>query len=170
MQQIDFRTQLLPLKDKLFRLALRITLDRPEAEDVAEETLVRVWQKRGELADVASLEAYCLTVCRNLAIDRHSRKEAQNLHLDPAAYDAADPTPGAQEQLEHDERLQRVKDIFNRLPEKQRSVMQLRDIEGKSYKEIAQILALTEDVVRVTLFRARQAVRRQYEKIESYGL
>ena len=48
MQEISFRNDILPLKDKLFRLALRITSDRAEAEDVVQETLIRVWNKREE--------------------------------------------------------------------------------------------------------------------------
>lgn len=170
MQQIDFRYTLLPLKNKLFRLALRITLDRPEAEDVVQDTLLRVWNKREELKEVESIEAYCLTVCRNLALDRHARKEAQNLSLDEYAVDAPDVARSPQEQMEHDEKLQRVHELFNKLPEKQRSVMQLRDIEGKTYKEIADILTISEDLVKVTLFRARQSIRKQYEKIDRYGL
>ena len=64
MKEIDFRHDLLPLKDKIFRLALRITLRADEAEDITEETLVRAWEKRGELAQVNFLEAYCLTAAR----------------------------------------------------------------------------------------------------------
>ncbi|MBR1712480.1 MAG: RNA polymerase sigma factor [Alloprevotella sp.] len=171
MQEIDFRTDLLPLKDQLFRLALRITLDRAEAEDIVQDTLLRVWERRAELSGVVnSLEAYCLTVCRNLALDRKERKEAQNLSLESGSYDAADNTLSPQEQLEHDDRLRRIHRLFCQLPERQRSVVQLRDIEGKSYKEIATVLGLTEEVVKVTLFRARQSIRQQYEKIEAYGL
>ena len=97
MKEIDFREDLLPLKNKLYRLALRITLDTAEAEDVTQDTLIRVWTKREELGALNSLEAYCLTVCRNLALDRHDKKEAQNLSLD-AAYEAADRSLSAQEQ------------------------------------------------------------------------
>ena len=60
--------------------------------------------------------------------------------------------------------------LFNQLPEKLKSVMQLRDIEGKSYKEIASVLGITEDQVKVNLFRARQRVRQNFEKIDSFGL
>ena len=63
-----------------------------------------------------------------------------------------------------------VMQLFRQLPEKQKTVMQLRDIEGKSYKEIAQVLGITEEQVKVTLFRARQRIRQAFEKIENYGL
>ena len=71
MQEIDFRTDILPLKDKLFRLALRITFDREEAEDIVQETLIRVWNKREEWHKIESIEAFCLTIAKNLAIDRN---------------------------------------------------------------------------------------------------
>lgn len=170
MQDIDFRYDLLPLKNKLFRLALRITLDSAEAEDVTSDTLIKVWNKRGELRGVESIEAYCMTVCRNLALDRHEKKEAQNLSLEANEIDAADNSFTPDEQLERDEKLRKVHELFNQLPERQRTIMQLRDIEEKSYREIATIMGVSEEVVKVTLFRARQAIRKQYDKIENYGL
>lgn len=170
MQDIDFRYDLLPLKNKLFRLALRITLDSAEAEDVTSDTLIKVWNKREELRDVESIEAYCMTVCRNLALDRHEKKEAQNLSLEANEIDAADNSFTPDEQLERDEKLRKVHELFNQLPERQRTIMQLRDIEEKSYREIATIMGVSEEVVKVTLFRARQAIRKQYDKIENYGL
>lgn len=170
MQDIDFRYDLLPLKNKLFRLALRITLDSAEAEDVTSDTLIKVWNKREELRGVESIEAYCMTVCRNLALDRHEKKEAQNLSLEANEIDAADNSFTPDEQLERDEKLRKVHELFNQLPERQRTIMQLRDIEEKSYREIATIMGVTEEVVKVTLFRARQAIRKQYDKIENYGL
>ena len=81
MQELSFRNDILPLKDKLFRLALRITFDRAEAEDVVQETLIRVWNKRDEWSQFGSIEAYCLTVAKNLAIGRSQKKEAQNVEL-----------------------------------------------------------------------------------------
>lgn len=170
MQDIDFRYDLLPLKNKLFRLALRITLDSAEAEDVTSDTLIKVWNKREELRGVESIEAYCMTVCRNLALDRHEKKEAQNLSLEANEIDAAENSFTPDEQLERDEKLRKVHELFNQLPERQRTIMQLRDIEEKSYREIATIMGVSEEVVKVTLFRARQAIRKQYDKIENYGL
>ena len=63
-----------------------------------------------------------------------------------------------------------VRRLIDSLPEKQRSVMQLRDIEGKSYKEIADIMAISEEQVKVNIFRARQAIRQKFLETEKYGL
>lgn len=170
MKDIDFRRDLLPLKDKIYRLGLRITLNEQEAEDLTQDTLVKAWAKREELKKVANIEAWCIAVCRNMALDRMARKENENLSLDTAETDTTDNAPTPEEQLEHSDRLKRVAKLFNELPEKFRTALQLRDIEGLSYSEAASAMQVSEDVFKVTLHRARKALKTQYEKIESYGL
>ena len=169
MQEISFRDDILPLKDKLFRLALRITFDRAEAEDVVQDTMIRVWNKREEWTQFGSIEAYCLTVAKNLAIDRSQKKEAQNVELTPEMEEESEIS-GPYDQLVNNERMSIIHRLINELPEKQRLIMQLRDIEGESYKEIAKILNLTEEQVKVNLFRARQKVKQRYLEIDEYGV
>ena len=169
MQEISFRDDILPLKDKLFRLAIRITFDRAEAEDVVQDTMIRVWNKREEWTQFGSIEAYCLTVAKNLAIDRSQKKEAQNVELTPEMEEESEIS-GPYDQLVNNERMSIIHRLINELPEKQRLIMQLRDIEGESYKEIAKILNLTEEQVKVNLFRARQKVKQRYLEIDEYGL
>lgn len=169
MHEISFRNDILPLKDKIFRLALRITLDRAEAEDIVQDTLIRVWNKRDEWANVDSAEAYCLTIARNLAIDRSQKMEARSVELTSETQEMPDAlTP--EKELERDEQLRLVHRLINRLPEKQRTIIQLRDIEGKSYKEIADILEISEEQVKVNLFRARQHIKSKMTEINNYGL
>lgn len=177
MREIDFRNDLLPLKNKLFRVALRITLDRPEAEDVVEDVLVKVWEQREtpEVQQVQHLEAYCLTMTRNLALDRSQRHEARNVSLDDSNHsslvsDHADTAPMPDQLLEKEDRMRWVHQLFNQLPEKQRTILQLRDIEEHSYQEIADIMRISESDVKVTLFRARQAFKSLIEKSSYHGL
>ena len=66
---LNFRTDILPLKDQLYRLALRITLNTAEAEDIVQETLIKVWNKRDSWDQIDNIEAFCFTVCRNLSLD-----------------------------------------------------------------------------------------------------
>lgn len=169
MQKIDFRKDILPLKDKLFRLALRITFDRAEAEDIVQETMIRVWNKRDEWNELESVEAYCLTVARNLAIDRSEKKDSQTVELTIEAEQTPDAS-SPYDRLVNKERLKLVHRLVGELPEKQRLIMQLRDVEGKSYKEIAAALRLTEEQVKVNLFRARQKVKQKFIDIDNYGL
>mgnify|MGYP000610546303 CR=1 FL=1 len=169
MQELSFRNDILPLKDKLFRLALRITFDRAEAEDVVQETLIRVWNRRDEWTQFGSMEAYCLTVAKNLAIDRSEKKDAQTVEL-TSEMEQASEALSPYEKLVNKERMTLIHRLMKELPEKQRQIMQLRDIEGKSYKEIAVLLNLTEEQVKVNLFRARQKVKQKFIDIEGYGL
>lgn len=169
MQELSFLNDILPLKNRLFRLALRITLDRAEAEDVVQEVLIRVWDKRSEWKQLESVEAYCLAVTRNLAIDRSEQKNAQTVEL-AGNMEQPDSSAGPHEQLVNEERIAWIHRLINRLPEKQRLAMQLRDIEGKNYKEIAAALGQTEEQVKVNLFRGRQKVRQKILEIENYGL
>ena len=169
MREINFRTDILPLKDKLFRLALRITLNRAEAEDIVQDTLIRVWNKRDEWAEMDSIEAYCMTITRNLAIDCSQKTESRNIELTTETQEMPDAlTP--ENEFERDEQLRLVHRLINELPEKQRTIIQLRDIEGKSYKEIAEVLDVTEEQVKVNLFRARQRIRTKILEINNYGL
>lgn len=169
MKEISFRDDILPLKDKLFRVALRITFDRAEAEDIVQETLIKVWKKREEWNSLESIEAYCLTVAKNLAIDMRDKMVSQTEEL-TSANDQAQDDANPYEKLVQKERLMLVNNLIEALPDKQRQIMQLRDIEEKSYQEIAEILDITEDQVKVNLFRARQKVKQGYLKLNGYGL
>ena len=169
MKKLSFRDDVLPLKDKIFRLALRITLSRAEAEDIVQDVLIKVWNRRDDLAEVDSIEAYSLTVCRNLSLDRLQRKENDNVNLDDAPPTEADDAP-PDLQMIRNERIDNIKRLIERLPIPQRAAMQVRDMEGKTYKEISAITGQTEEQVKVNIFRARQYIRKQIEKIENYGL
>ncbi len=169
MKKVSFRNDVLPLKNQLFRLALRITLSREEAEDIVQDTMIKVWDKRYEWSNIDSIEAYSLRICRNLSLDRLKKRDNQNDSFEEEQLDTVHTfTP--QDRLIDQDRLRVVKEIVDSLPEKQRSCMQLRDFEGKQYKEIADILGITEEQVKVNIFRARQVVKQRFQKIEQYGL
>ena len=169
MQELSFREDILPLKDKLFRLALRITLNRAEAEDIVQDALIKVWSKREEWKEWESIEAYCLIVTKNLSIDRLQKKDNQTEALS-AENDKATHDKNPHEELIGNEQLLLIHRWMNQLPEKQRTIMHLRDIEGKNYKEIAALLDISEEQVKVNLFRARQKIKQWYLEIDKYGL
>ncbi len=171
MKKISFRNDVLPLKNELYRLAFRITLNREEAEDIVQETMIKVWNRRDRWEELESIEAFCLTICRNLSLDKVKRTEHQNPSLDEE-HDAPDQSyrSNPEEQAMQRDRLALVRQLINQLPEKQRTCMQLREFEGKSYKEIAQIMSISEEQVKVNIFRARQSIKQQFVKTEKYGL
>ena len=156
MENISFRTTVLPLSDKLFRLALRITMNRAEAEDVVQDTLLKVWEHRSEWEQIDNLEAFAIATCRNRALDIMKRAGRNTEKLDEMAHFSSQ-TP--QEQLEADEQISLVNRLMDDLPEVQRTIMLLRNIEGKTYQEIAQMLDISETQVKVYLHRARTKIK-----------
>ena len=170
MKTISFQSDVLPLKNELFRMALRITQNRVEAEDVVQETMIKVWNRREQWEQLESIEAFCLTICRNLSLDKLRRmdNQVQSLGDDIDPTDQSHASNPEQVAIQHDH-AQLVRQLINELPERLRTCMQLRDIEGKSYRDIATILDITEQQVKVNIFRARQAVRERYLKIEKLG-
>ena len=171
MKKISFRNDVLPLKNELFRLALRITLNRAEAEDVVQETMIKVWNKRDHWDEIDSIEAFCLTICRNISLDKIKKAENQNQSIEEG-HDAPDLsyTSNPEEQAMQRDRIRLIRHLIDHLPEKQRSCMQLRDFEGKSYKEIAQVLGISEEQVKINIFRARQTIKKKFIETEDYGL
>ena len=170
MKKISFRDDVLPLKNELYRLALRITMSKEEAEDIVQDTMIKVWNRREEWQEIDSIEAYSLRVCRNLSLDRIKKKENNNDSLDDVSTLEPIGSTTPQERMIQRDRVKLVRDIVNSLPEKQKSCMQLREFEGKSYKEIAQVLSISEEQVKVNIFRARQPVKQLYLKLDNYGL
>ena len=169
MKEISFRDDVLPLKDMLYRLALRITLDTAEAEDVVQDTLIRVWEHRAEWDEIASLQAYSQTICRHLALDVANKAGHGNLQLDEDLQIKTNQA-GVEEKLQWQEKLSLVKRLMDSLPEVQRTIMELSDIEGRTYQEIAIAMGLTETQVKVYLHRARTKIKTKVEEIEEYGL
>ena len=171
MKKISFRNDVLPLKNELYRLALRITLNHAEAEDVVQETMIKVWKRRDRWDELESIEAFCFTICRNISLDKMKKAENQNQSLEDE-HDAPDHsyTSNPEEQAMQQDRIALIRRLIDTLPEKQRSCMQLRDFEGKSYKEIAKILNVSEEQVKINIFRARQTVKQKYIDTENYGL
>ncbi len=170
MKEISFRNDVLPLKNKLFRLALRITLNREEAEDVVQDTLIKVWNSRDKWQDIDSIEAYSLTIAHNLSLDRIKKMDNQNGSLEEEKTERLDPSYTPSERMIQKDKLDIVRRIIDELPEKQRSCLQLRDIEGKAYQEIAGILGITVEQVKINIFRARQTVKQRFQRFDRYGL
>ena len=164
MKELSFRHDVLPLKDRLFRLAMRITLVREDAEDMVQETLIRVWKSLQDGTQIDNMEAFALTVCRNLCLDYMARREQQNVAFDEELHDRPDATRSPYDDIVRSEQSARLNALINTLPEKQRTAMQLRDIEGRTYREIADIMQISESDVKVNIFRARRAVREHLQR------
>lgn len=171
MQKISFREHILPLKDKLYRLALRMTMNREEAEDIVQETLVKAWRKQDDWLHREEAEAFCWTAARNMAIDSLRRSEIRNEGREDEDRAAEIPdTRVPDADLEEREREQLVRQLIGQLPLRQRTVLHLREVEEMSYRQIAEVMQLSENQVKVELHRARLRIRKRFNEIDRYGL
>lgn len=171
MKELDFRLDILPLKEQIFRTALRLTLSQEEAEDITQDVLLRLWERRETLNEILSLPAYAATMTQRLSLDRLAKAEAHNRSL--TATDDVTPdttTLSVDEEMAQKERSILIKKLLHRLPEKQRTALLLREIDERSYAEIAQEMEITESDAKVTIHRARQSLRSQILKLEGNGL
>jgi RNA polymerase sigma factor (sigma-70 family) len=166
----SFQNRVLPVKNRLFRFAYRMLGSEEDAQDVVQEVFVRVWNGREQLDQVQNMEAWCMRITKNLSLDRLRSVQRKGTYPIEAGYDLqhADVTPDVKTEL--GESMQHVSQLIAALPEKQRQVIHLRDVEGYSYNEISEMLELDLNQVKVNLFRARNAVREKLLKINAYGL
>jgi RNA polymerase sigma factor (sigma-70 family) len=168
MNQNEFLQVIAPFKDKVFRLAKRLLVSTEEAEDATQEVLVKLWNKNESLHGYSSVEAFAMTITKNYCLDQLKSKRATNLQIVHTNY--TDRQPSLQQQLEDTDSLNWVEKIINNLPEQQRLIIQMRDIEQYEFSEIAQILEMNETAIRVALSRARKTIREFMTKTHHYGI
>lgn len=168
MKQSEFLNVVMPFKDKLYRLAKRLLVSTEEAEDATQEVLLKLWAKNESITNYKSVEAFAMTMTKNYCLDRLKSKQAGSLKLVHSNY--ADESPSLQSKLEAEDSLQWMGRILNTMPEQQRMVLQLRDIENYEFDEIGKMLDMNPTAVRVTLSRARKTVREELTKKHNYGI
>ena len=132
MKKISFAADILPMKNLLYRLALRITMNREEAEDIVQDTLIKVWNKRDDWDNIESIEAFSMTVCRNLALDRMKRAEHLNTSLEQENIDSADRSRSPLELMEQRDRVETVRRLVNSLPESNAAVCSSEISKGRA--------------------------------------
>lgn len=170
MDVTDFKNEVLPLKNKLYRFALTIVRDQELAQDVVQECLIKVWEKREEVAFVQNMEAWCMQITRNKALDKLRSKHVKRTDMFEVEFDTRKERDTPYVVTERSELMERIQSLIKDLPQRQREVMQLRDIEEYSYKEIAEYLDIDINLVKTNLFRARRKIKESLIKVEAYGL
>ena len=168
MNRTIFHQHVFPIRDKLYRFALRITGSVHEAEDIVQEVLERIWKTPEEQTKtVQNWEAWCMTITRNRSLDKtRSMAKRRTASLEGEAERMADyADPGRL--TETRDLTTRIQQLMQALPAKQRMVMHLRDIEELSYDEIAEVLDISLDQVKVNLHRARKSIRKQMLQVDA---
>jgi RNA polymerase sigma factor (sigma-70 family) len=165
----QFKQHILPTRHKLYRFALSYLSVEEDARDVVQEVMLSAWEGIKDLRTVRNPEAWCMALTRNKALNLLKKKGRHYLPL-AEQYDLPSGDRNPLQQTEANESFHKIRDLIAQLPEKQRAVIHLRDLEGYSYKEMAQILNLEMNHVKVLLFRARKQVKEQLTRVNDYGI
>lgn len=168
MKQQEFINIISPFKDKLFRLAKRMLVSTEEAEDATQEVLIRLWNRNDNLKSYNSIEALAVTMTKNYCLDQLKSKRASNLQIVHNNYN--DNKASVEREIEGRDSWNWAEKIINELPEQQRLIIQMRDIEEYEFEEIAKALDMQETAVRVALSRARKTIREQLTAKHNYGI
>ena len=162
----EFKTNVLPHSKKLLRFATHFLKDEDLARDVVQDVFLKLWQKRDSLEEVESIEAFTMRMTRNRCLDviRANKTVPIDAETDRKL---KEKTVDVHSKVELSESANQIKKLISKLPDLQRTVMQLRDIEQFSYEEIAETTDLKVNAIRVNLSRARKKVRDEFLKLNS---
>lgn len=168
MKQSEFLNTVMPFKDKVFRLAKRLLVSSEEAEDATQELFLKLWKNKEKLSSYKNIEAFAMTMTKNYCYDRLKSKQANNLSLVHSNYKETGTSLDRKTDLEDSVSI--VHRLISKLPEQQRMIIQLRDVEQYEFEEIGKMLDLQPTAVRVALSRARKVIREQLIKQHNYGI
>ena len=168
MNQNEFIHLIEPFKDKVFRLAKRLLVSSEEAQDATQDILVKLWDKKNGLEQYNNVEALAMTMTKNYCLDQLKSKRASNLKIVHTNF--TDREAGLDQKMEDQDSWSWVEKIINNLPEQQKLIIQMRDIEQYDFEEIAKMLDMNETAIRVALSRARKTIREKMTKTHQYGI
>jgi RNA polymerase sigma factor (sigma-70 family) len=156
------------LRNKVFRFAGRLLHDDENARDITQDVFEKIWNMQKQARLSGNIEALAMTMTKNLCLDKlkHEKqkqyklqvlRDSQEAFFQPADYDRKNT-------------FQVIRELIDKLPEKQKMVIHLRDVESFSFDEIAEIMQMDVSAVRMNVSRARKTVKENLIKTMNYGL
>jgi RNA polymerase sigma-70 factor (ECF subfamily) len=164
MTKPDFNLLVHQLSRKLYGYAYRILTNQVEAEDAVQEVFIKLWDMSTKLDEYNSPDALSITMTKNYCIDQ-LRKRKHNIseeYKNQEFKNSTSITPF--EQLENKENNEIIFEIIEQLPEAQKLIIKLREIEGLTYQEISEKTGQHVNALRVVISRARKVIKDEYNK------
>ena len=156
----QFKQSILPLKNKLFRFAFSFLLNEADAKDVVQEVMIKSWEEIDDISSINNMEAWCITLTKNRSLDRLRKKGRNYLPIAEQEH-LTSPEPNPLQQTSQSESFDAIRTAITELPDRQQEVIRLRDLEGHTYKEIAEAMHIEVNHVKVLLHRARAVIKRK---------
>ena len=168
MDANDFKRKFLIHHRRLYRTAFQLMGNAQDAEDMVQEAYLRLWKRRDELpTDIINTEAYCVTLVKNICYDALRLSHLEEDNRPPEELSIATES-NVMKEVEQKDEINHVMKLINRLPDQQRQVMLMRDVEDRPYEEIEHTTGLSAVNIRVLLSRARKKIRGQIKEMMSY--
>jgi RNA polymerase sigma factor (sigma-70 family) len=164
MNKEEFKREIIPLSEKMYRLSYRLLNDTELSRDCVQESFLKLWEQRNRLDQIDNIQAFAITMTRNICIDklRHLKIVNESVQIFPEKSFESD--------YDHIESNILIKKLIQNLSDQQRLIIELRDIEEFTYEEIAASLNLSVNNIRVNLSIARKKIKEEMIKIYNYGL
>lgn len=160
MELKQFKSDVLPLRNKLLNYARKLTDDPADAEDAVQEIMLKLWNMRLRLDEYRSIEALAVTMTHHHCMDCWRSKRPDALSLDQVQ--TSSPTASPEQLLEEKDEFTLMRQIIDSLPPLQRTIIQMKDVQEYETDEIAEITGCNPEAIRSNLSRARKKVRDIY--------
>lgn len=163
MDAETFKNTYLPYHQKLYRIVYHMVQDKNDAEDILQETYIKLWHKRNDFESINNTESYAVAVVKNTCLDFLKKAKTRTLQL----CDIELPEKSSMSvYIENQDKLNHVQILMERLPVQQQQVMRLKHWENLSDEEIEQVTGLSRGNIKVILSRARKTIRELFLKLE----
>ena len=116
----EFQNRVLPVKNKIYRFALRMLTDEQDAKDVVQEVLLKIWNKREEMHLYQNMEAWCMTITKNMCLDKFRMNNRRTIQPLDAHFEISDQSGGPQSITETNDMMKRIMQIINSLQKSKR--------------------------------------------------
>ena len=154
----------MPFHRRLYRVGYHLTGNAQDAEDLLQDTYLKLWQKRDDLREEAVTEAYLVTLMQNLYRDQRRLKR---IDTSEDIEDHADPPDerSLAETIEATDEARQMGTLMDGLPERDRKIIRMHLVEDKSYEEMEQDTGLSQGNLRIIMMRTKQKLKEQYLKL-----
>lgn len=166
MTKLEFKLKVFSLSERLFPLVARMLGTNANAEDAIQEIMLKLWQQRKKLNNHPNIKGFVFLTARNYCIDVIRKKP--KLVEDATHHFKVLKSINENKNLEWDELNNIILKILEEIPEQQKEVFLMRDIDGYEFSEIAAALQIKVEHARVLLSRARKQIGLTLEKTYSY--
>ena len=161
MNQETFKNTVFVLKDEMCRFAKRFLVSSDEAEDLVQDLMMKFWQMKDDLANL-NIKSYALKCVKNECLNKLKHETVKQNFADFQLH------RNELYKMETNNLKEKILEFINALPEKQKLVIHLKDVEEYEVSEISEILEIEENAVRVNLIRARKKVKEQINNLLAF--